>query len=78
MELSEQARQLRNQYQRRYRLKNPDKIQEYNRRYWEKRAAQYTPEIRARELQSQGWTQRQIAEELGVSPATINKILNKE
>jgi len=78
MELSERARQLRNQYQRRYRLKNPDKIQEYNRRYWEKKAQQITPEQEARELKAQGWTQREIAEQLDISLGSVNKYLNKQ
>jgi len=78
MELSERAREIRNAYQRAYRRKNPDKLKEYNRRYWERKAVEYTPEVQAKELKAQGFTQREIADELGVSAATINKILNKE
>lgn len=36
--LSDKAREKRNQYAREYRKKNKDKIAEYNRRYWEKKA----------------------------------------
>jgi len=76
--LSDKARELRNAYQREYRRKHPEKLRQYNARYWERKAANYTPEVRARELHTQGYTQRQIADELGVSAATVNKILNKE
>ncbi len=77
MELSKKARELRNKYQRDYRVKHPEKIRQYFKTYWEKRAANYTPDLRAKELKEQGWTQRQIADELGVSAATVNTILNK-
>ncbi len=34
---AEEARLMKNQYQRNWYAKNPGKSQEYNRRYWEKR-----------------------------------------
>ena len=38
--LSEEARLKRNEYMRNYRRNNKDKIAEYNRTYWEKRASE--------------------------------------
>jgi DNA-binding CsgD family transcriptional regulator len=76
MELSEKARLARNAYQKRFRQKNPDKIRQYNVRYWEKLASD--PSRRARELQSIGYTQRQIAEELKISLGAVNAYLNNE
>ncbi|HQO43895.1 MAG TPA: winged helix-turn-helix transcriptional regulator [Bacillota bacterium] len=76
-ELSEQARQARNNYQREYRRKHPEKLREYTRRHWEKKAEQYTPEARARDLSSQGYTQRQIADLLNISLGAVNKYVNK-
>ena len=38
--LEERAREERREYFRQWRAKNPDKVRENNRRYWEKRAAQ--------------------------------------
>lgn len=37
--LQEQAREERREYFRQWRAKNPDKVRENNRRYWERRAA---------------------------------------
>lgn len=37
--LEERAREERREYFRQWRAKNPDKVRENNRRYWEKRAA---------------------------------------
>lgn len=39
MTLEERAREERREYFRQWREKNPDKVRENNRRYWEKRAA---------------------------------------
>lgn len=36
--MSEAARAARNAYKRRWAKENPDKVREYTRRYWEKRA----------------------------------------
>jgi DNA-binding NarL/FixJ family response regulator len=41
---SEKGRQLRNQYAREFRQRNPDKVRQYNVTYWEKKAAGYTIE----------------------------------
>jgi len=42
MALSEQARKLRNEYQRTWRHKNPERIKQININYWEKRANKTT------------------------------------
>jgi len=76
--MNEQARELRNAYQRAYRRKNPEKLRQYNARYWEKKAAQITPERQAKILQAQGFTQRQIAEALNISLGAVNKLLKDE
>lgn len=78
MALSEKAKELRNAYQRAYRLRNPEKLKLYTDRYWERKAASYTPEMKARELHAQGLTQREIAGELGVSVGTVNKYLRSD
>lgn len=36
--LSEKARELRNEYMREWRRKNPDRVRESKARYWERRA----------------------------------------
>lgn len=36
--LSDEALEVRREYQRKYRKENPDKIREYYNRYWEKKA----------------------------------------
>jgi len=76
MELSEQARRLRNEYQRQYRKKNPDKLKEYNRRYWERKADPVGTKVR--QLSKQGLSQRAIAEQLNISLGAVNAILNTE
>lgn len=78
MELSDKAKELRNQYQREWKRKNPEKVKRYFLTYWEKKAAQITPEQQARELHEQGYTQRQIAEALSISLGTVNKYLTTE
>jgi len=77
MELSEQARQARNAYQRNYLRKNPDKRKKYLIDYWERQAAKQTPEMRARELKAEGYTQREIATLLNVSLGTVNNYLKE-
>lgn len=36
--MEQKARELQREYQRQWRKKNPDKVREKNRRYWEKKA----------------------------------------
>jgi DNA-binding NarL/FixJ family response regulator len=76
MELSEKARELKNDYQRIWRQKNREKIRQAAIRYWNKKADSFNPAEAAKELSHQGFTQRQIAEQLNISVGTVNKILN--
>jgi DNA-binding NarL/FixJ family response regulator len=78
MELSEKAREIRNQYQREWKRNNPDKLREYNTRYWEKKATNITPEMRVKELHLQGFTQREISQMLNISLGTVNNYLNQK
>jgi DNA-binding NarL/FixJ family response regulator len=75
--LSEKAKELRNAYQREWKRKHPEKVRQYFKNYWEKKAAGYTPADRAKELQAQGYTQREIAEQFNISLGTVNKYLNQ-
>ena len=36
--MTKEAQELSREYQREWRAKNKDKVKEYNRRYWQKRA----------------------------------------
>ncbi len=38
--MTEQAKQARREYHKKWRDKNPEKIKEYKQRYWERKAAQ--------------------------------------
>lgn len=42
--LDEQARAMRAEYFREWRRKNPDKVRENNRKYWQRRAARLAAE----------------------------------
>jgi len=76
--LSPEARAAKCAYQKAWARRNPEKIQQYMTNYWERKAAEMnSPEIKARELSTKGYTQRQIAEELGISLGAVNAILNK-
>lgn len=48
--LEERAAKERREYYRQWRAKNPDKVRENNRRYWEKRAAKRADEEKTREV----------------------------
>lgn len=75
MELTEQARKLRNAYQRTWRLKNAEKLKQYNNNYWERKADPTGAKIR--QLTAKGLSQRAIAGQLNISLGTVNGILNK-
>jgi DNA invertase Pin-like site-specific DNA recombinase len=77
MELSEEARKLRNEYQRQYRQKNRDKIRQYNVNYWERKARESSPENQVKELSEQGLTQREISDFMGISLGLVNKLLKQ-
>jgi DNA-binding NarL/FixJ family response regulator len=77
MELSDRARECRKQYQRNWNRKHPEKVQQYIKTYWEKKAASYSIADQAKDLRRQGMTQRGIAEQLNISVGTVNNYLNK-
>lgn len=74
MELTDKAKETRNAYQRAYRIKNPDKIKQYNVNYWERKADPTGAKVR--QLSKEGLSQRQIAEKLNISLGSVNGILN--
>lgn len=74
--LSEQSKKLRNEYCRKYRQRNRDKVRQYNINYWEKKVRKGSPADQVKNLSSQGMTQRKIATELGISLGLVNKYLN--
>lgn len=41
--MNEAAKQARREYYREYRRKHPEKVREYNERYWTKKAAEVSP-----------------------------------
>ncbi len=65
-------------YQREWRRKNPEKVKQYNIRYWEKKANQ-APTLKEQvlALQEQGFSYRKIGNELGISKSTVERILNE-
>lgn len=50
--LDEQARRAQREYLREWRRRNPDRVKEANRRYWEKRAARLASEKEAAECEN--------------------------
>lgn len=53
-EISEQARAAQREYLREWRRKNPDKVRENNRRYWERKAQQAASEGNKTEVTDNG------------------------
>lgn len=51
MTLEEKAKEERREYFRQWRAKNPDKVRENNRRYWERRAAKKETAAKEKEAQ---------------------------
>lgn len=78
MELSKAARESRNQYMRAWKKKNKDKVRQHTKDYWERRAERELsdPVFQAKQLAKRGMSQRQIADELGLSLGTVNRYLN--
>jgi len=79
-ELTTAAKLVRNAYQRQYRRNNPDKIKRYNTNYWERQAKRELndPGFKVKQFARQGYTQREIAENLNISLGSVNKYLNKK
>lgn len=76
--LSEKARKLKNEYLKNWKLKNPDKVKQHIKTYWEKKANEYTIEMQIKDLRAEGLSQRQIAKRLNISVGTVNNYLNKQ
>lgn len=53
-EISEQARVAQREYLREWRRKNPDKVRENNRRYWERKTQQAASEGNKTEVDGNG------------------------
>lgn len=51
--MDEQARKVQREYLREWRKRNPDKVRESNRKYWQRRAARLAAE-KAKEASSNG------------------------
>lgn len=76
--LSPEAKAAKSAYQKQWARRNPDKVAKYAEAYWERKAAEMNnPKMKARELYANGYTQREIAETLGVSVGTVNTYLNR-
>lgn len=75
--LSDEARKLRNAYNRNWKKKNPEKSKQYQINYWERKAAEYSPMMKVKELHEMGLNQREIAKKLGVSVGTVYNYLHR-
>ena len=53
-EISEKAKEAQRAYLREWRRKNPDKVRENNRRYWERKAQQAASEGNKTEVDGNG------------------------
>ena len=74
--MSEAARQKANEYQRNWRLKNPDKLRQYNVDYWERKANEpETIETQVKNLHNQGKSLREIGLTIGISHMKVKRIL---
>jgi DNA-directed RNA polymerase specialized sigma subunit len=76
--MTDKARKARNEYQKQFRAKNPDKIRQYNINYWERKAMMLkgeTIESKVIELKKQGFSLREIGLKLGISHMKVSRIL---
>jgi len=74
MKISDEAREFRNEYQRKWRRNNPEKLKQHLINYWERKADPTGAKVR--KLSRQGLSQGAIAEQLNISLGTVNNILN--
>ncbi|MEI7982138.1 MAG: hypothetical protein WCI71_10830 [Bacteroidota bacterium] len=78
-EMSAEARQKANEYQRKWRQNNSDKIKQYCVNYWERKASQEsaseTLESKVVRLHQQGYSLREIGNKLGVSHMKAKRLL---
>jgi GrpB-like predicted nucleotidyltransferase (UPF0157 family) len=93
MELSKEAKEAKNAYQREWRRrnpekqrmylnkwlkKNPEKRKQYQQRYWERKAQKIDiVSIRVKELHRAGRSLRQIADEVGINHMKVSRILKE-
>ena len=49
-EIQELAREKQREYQREWRRNNPDKVKEYNQRYWRKKALEMLKESKKKDI----------------------------
>lgn len=80
IQLSEEARALRNASMKEWKRNNPDKIREYNRRYWEKKAKQQDPEqVEAMiiRLHRGGMSLREIAAVVKTNHMHVSRVINR-
>lgn len=80
--LSDEAREARNRYNREWKKKNPDKIRAAQARYWQKKAAKIEeeyelPEVRVYKLHRQGLSLREIAAVVGINHVQVSRILKR-
>jgi hypothetical protein len=79
MKLSEAARKARNEYNRKWRLKNPDKVKQYFQDYWERKAAELNSgeslEDKINRLHNEGFSLREIAAKVGINHVKVSRIL---
>ncbi len=92
MNIEDKAKQLQQEYNRQYRLKNKKKVTEYNRQYrlknkqkfaeyrknyWLRKAAKLDNiTIQVTELHQAGMSLRKIAEQTGINHMKVKRILN--
>ncbi len=76
--LSQKAIEARRAYNNEYRRRNPEKTAQYRVSFWERKAASYTIDQKAKDLQAEGYTQREISTLLKISLGAVNKCVNKD
>jgi hypothetical protein len=93
MELSKEAREAKNAYQREWRRRNPEKQRLYLKKwkkknpekwkkcqqeYWERKATKSDSiEVRVKELHQQGFSLRGIAARVGINHMKVNRIIKR-
>lgn len=77
-EMSNEARQKANEYQRNWKRKNPKKVRQYGINYWERKASEpQNIEKTVLDLHNQGKSLREIGQELGLSHMTVTRMLQR-
>jgi len=76
-QMNDEARKLKNAYQREWIKKNPEKIRKYTIDFWNRKAAGYSLIQKVCDLSQKGLSQRAIAGQLNISLGAVNAYLNK-